>query len=698
MMEHEGLPIPLQLPKKPADELFQVLTSYRCGSEWVMTMLDSHPQVCASGEVEKPELGFPTEAMNILGGTPWLPTCSTKLGCTLKFVRDGVWDLTGSGNTTELIPPRCQSDHDGTMDPLPTEHRQRLCNFVRELNGDFTLEAIVIKWVEAFATEDKRLLGCACPRGVRTKGLKIMAGWIAPRGRKAPFIPNLNETLFKGSKIIRLKRSNLWDRFKSLISAQKTNVWHARKDSDMSPGQHFKLKIPIQKMLNNIKFMQDQDESTDAWAKEHGSDVLWVEYKNCKASPTVCRREMMEFLGVHAESLPINNALSSISAFAGSNDPLDKIENKEEVAEALGANGWGGFVGLTNYTELQLLIYETQPLEESPAAGLFRRVSDLKGINATIVGQGSHYSGFGSKYAAAIPVLQRLPPESLVVLSDSRDVITNVHATKAKNGGNENLYATLVAFRNAYIDLTSAFPGAIVVSAEAQCCVSALSHIKPGDLFEEGGSRTGYACASGSPNCLWKGKNNAKPWHSFMLNLAEERSNGERKYVDVYLNAGLIAGKAQDMLRVFNALDIREEEDDQAVLTAFMYHQPGTIVLDYEQIMFGNNRWALAMKGRGCMFDYLPAAGSEDASFLGRRLVHSETGASPLFIHSPGGFNDCHEELFSKLGSGAGQSQKKNSPAGTSRRIQNTNYGDNSDLFGVPTSVSKKTKKSKKKW
>jgi hypothetical protein len=85
------------------------------------------------------------------------------------------------------------------------------------------------------------------------------------------------------------------------------------------------------------------------------------------------------------------------------------------------------------------------------------------------------------------------------------------------------------------------------------------------------------------------------------------------------------------------------------------------------------------------MFDHLPAAGSEDASFLGRRLVHSETGASPLFIHSPGGFNDCHEELFSKLGSGAGQSKKKNSPAGTSRRIKNTNCGDNSDLFGVPS-------------
>jgi hypothetical protein len=63
-------------------------------------------------------------------------------------------------------------------------------------------------------------------------------------------------------------------------------------------------------------------------------------------------------------------------------------------------------------------IGKTQPLKELPAAaGLFRRVRDLGGVHATIVGQDSHPRGFGSKHAAAIPILQRLLLESLVLVT-----------------------------------------------------------------------------------------------------------------------------------------------------------------------------------------------------------------------------------------------------------------------------------------
>ena len=122
----------------------------------------------------------------------------------------------------------------------------------------------------------------------------------------------------------------------------------------------------------------------------------------------------------------------------------------------------------------------------------------------------------------------------------------------------------------------------------------------------------------------------------------EERS---KEYIkdqvsDIYLNAGLLAGKAKDLLRVIQALDIHEEEDDQAVLTAYMYRNPNSIVLDYRQSMFGNNRWTLGVED-GCMFSNIS---SKD-----RRLVHKETGTSPLFIHSPGGFMKCHWSLLDKL-------------------------------------------------
>ena len=185
-----------------------------------------------------------------------------------------------------------------------------------------------------------------------------------------------------------------------------------------------------------------------------------------------------------------------------------------------------------------------------------------------------------------------------------------------------------------------------MVSTEAQCCVAALSRIKPGDLFAKNGTRTNRACSSGTPNCLWDGDEKAKLWHDFMQDLANDRGKGEMK--DIYLNAGLIAGKAHDLISIFEALNIREDEDDQAVLTDFMYRNPNLFALDYDQSMFGNNRWQLGTDG--CMFHFpFYANDTDNTSLIGRQLEHVETGTSPLFIHSPGPSKECHHKLLFEL-------------------------------------------------
>ena len=117
------------------------------------------------------------------------------------------------------------------------------------------------------------------------------------------------------------------------------------------------------------------------------------------------------------------------------------------------------------------------------------------------------------------------------------------------------------------------------------------------------------------------------------------KEHGKEEATDIYLNAGLIAGKAKDLLEVIQALDIHPEEDDQAVLTAYMYHKPNAVLLDYGQTIFGNNRWTLGVEG-GCLFTL--SSGS-------KRLMHDETRTSPLFIHSPGKFMECHNKLLDKL-------------------------------------------------
>ena len=211
-------------------------------------------------------------------------------------------------------------------------------------------------------------------------------------------IDNMADTPFKGAKIIRLKRSNLWDRYKSLLKAQETAVWHAR-DADQVEGKETMLTVPVEKMIDDVMWMKRVDDEADEWARTHASEVIFVDYEECKASPESCRTNMLEFLGVESNG---QAEATGISAFAKGSDPLQGIENREEVAEALGANGFGSFVGLDDHTQLQLLIYETEPLETSSAARHVRRANDMRGINVTVIGQGTDHKGFGSKYTAAL--------------------------------------------------------------------------------------------------------------------------------------------------------------------------------------------------------------------------------------------------------------------------------------------------------
>jgi hypothetical protein len=111
---------------------------------------------------------------------------------------------------------------------------------------------------------------------------------------------------------------------------------------------------------------------------------------------------------------------------------------------------------------------------------------------------------------------------------------------------------------------------------------------------------------------------------------------------DIYLNAGLMVGRASDLLRVISMANMETSEDDQAIFTDLMYNNPELIVLDYGQALFGNNR-NNAYGDEACIFQMI---GDES----NQRLVHAKTQTSPLFVHSPGGHLQCHDDLAALLG------------------------------------------------
>lgn len=288
-------------------------------------------------------------------------------------------------------------------------------------------------------------------------------------------------------------------------------------------------------------------------------------------------------------------------------------------------------------------MYETDSSLEwdtSSALNFFKERTDIASIPTTVFGGKQSYQGFGDKYSTLRPILEIMEPSKLVVVADARDVALNVPANPK--------YAqdAVDKFIDTFLRLTEKTPGAVVMSAEAQCCVSAMSNAFPDEYFNSTtGGRTKRACSSGHEDCPYEDNDRLAAWTTFMNDRAFNIT-GTKNYGDIYLNAGLMAAYPQDLIYMLDLMDIHPAEDDQAVLSGLLYSFPDKVVLDYRQEMFGNNQWPRGLLD-GCIFDtqgpHLP-------------LVHTETKTQPLILHTPGKFYDCLDSLIDALG---GESQKR---------------------------------------
>jgi len=280
-----------------------------------------------------------------------------------------------------------------------------------------------------------------------------------------------------------------------------------------------------------------------------------------------------------------------------------------------------------------LLIYETDPDQIVPAAAnfIFQQIDEAQTRdtfkdNVEIVGNGEEWKGWGSKAKHISQKLSQIDPNRLVVVSDSRDVLLN-------NLNNESVDR----FVKNYQSLTNNKKDAIVLGAESQCCVSAMTHAKPGDFINDDLTRTNtQACNSGKTGCKHRGEEYQRLWIDQIKNLAQENQVSTK---NIYPNAGIIVGTAKNILNAYNILGMKETEDDQALFTELLLKQADLIVMDYEQKLIGNNIWTHGMDG--CIFEW------DDKE---RKFVHPENKNSPAFLHFQGKFYECYGKMASKFG------------------------------------------------
>lgn len=316
--------------------------------------------------------------------------------------------------------------------------------------------------------------------------------------------------------------------------------------------------------------------------------------------------------------------------------------------------------------DIHVLMYETDSsLENDPTSpvSFFKDRSNFARLPTTIYGGGLEYHGFGDKYQTLKSLLEVVDAEKLVVIADARDVALNL--PQNEEGANE----AIDRFVETYHKLTADEPNAVVMSAESQCCVSAMTHAHPTEYFDPiTKKRTKRACSSGHPGCFWEQNENIYAWVDFQRERAFNKTGIERvgEHVgDVYLNAGLMAGYPADLLRMIGILDIAPSEDDQAVLSGLMYQFPDMIVLDYDQEMFGNNQWPLGLE-KGCVFEKMV----DDEEPTQSTLVHPDTNSKPLIIHTPGKFYGCLDILIEELGGTSQQRYLAESPGGNPRVLR----------------------------
>lgn len=575
--------------------LFVVLGDSRSGAEWLMSVLHQHPQTCVPNPV----------GVLMPSGFPWLDDSNPEKGCTFTFVRDQVSQVDRRRCTAEY-----QESEEGKKDPLQA-NLPRICQFVNKLDGNYSEEAILGLWTDLLLGREETVGrdSCRCPENTdqttAIRGLKVLSEW-------ADQIPALqtNKAVAR-SKIIRLRRNNLWARYMSVVLAEKSDIWSVASAADRDrrlDAVKEPFAVSIDDMLEQFGYMVEQDSKADRLAEGH--QTLWLEYEECLSDVPECFRRIYGFLGVDQKHITEHSDIYTTSVPSSNSDRLlEKVSNADHVREALGANGMGAFIGMTDYAEIQHLIYE-------PSSGLVRTAERRPGINMTLVHQ-----EFGPKYTATQQILQSLPPDALSVVSNGFDGGIN-HHIRSK----EKMYSALARARQAFQELTKDRPGAIVVSATDQCCASALTHTSPGDLFDANGKRKGRACKSGAADCQWRGDDNAaSAWQTLMKETAARHSPGVAEHV--YLGASFMAGKAADLSKLLAALDIdAATEDERAVLSDYMYYKADSIVLDYEQKIFG--------KG----FDGVRSKKNEQCPLVDsskrHNLIELNGPKSPMFVFS----------------------------------------------------------------
>jgi Glycosyl transferase family 90/Stf0 sulphotransferase len=548
------------------DYFFTILSDPRSGAEYVMNVLQQHESICSSG-------GYPTSAL-LPHTIPWISDDDVMKGCTLAYLRDSIGDI-----TSQKFASRCSSKYDSKKDKYKN-HLTRFCSFISALHNNHTDDAITNLFISAFAESNNNIYtSCSCPTTTQIRGIKVSTEWIGQI--------HLENTLVRGSKIIRLTRQNYFERYMSFIIANLSGQWSIQNSDDkinqLSIFGQLSPNIDIDDMIHQIQLMGELEIETKRWAEENGHQILWVDRSHILNDPVSSFKQIFDFLGVESKNsedtkkfvrkLEDSNVIDvSLKEFDGAK-LLEYISNRDQVVEALIAHGYGTYVNLDDsITPIHHVVLSNEPN--------FRVHNSRKGFDVTVI-NGKNFVDTNiepsARLSAAISTLNGLPPNAIVILSNGKDASLNPHIRSS-----DSFFTAISELRKTLRDTLP--PDAVLVSVSSDCCSLAMHHTRLGSLFDTNGQRSARTCRTGECTSIPENDYATKEWNEYMKQ--QSIKHGHDQVDSIYLDGTIIAGTVQNMLALIRDVDALPWEDDRAVLSDFMYRYPNRVMLDYDQKIF----------------------------------------------------------------------------------------------------------------
>jgi len=237
--------------------------------------------------------------------------------------------------------------------------------------------------------------------------------------------------------------------------------------------------------------------------------------------------------------------------------------------------------------------------------------------NFIVCGIDTKWDGWYGRYKIYLELLNKIPENQLLFITDSRDVLVN--------NSQEEFIKNYNNLLKIYKDTEQ---NKIIFGTEVGCCVNQMWHYSPGSVFindietfdtiQNGFSKKLIDIDINDNNIKLKKSNNNKslynlikkniifkngreyPWTHwkkwnilFKERFIEAMNNYDLKVIDksypiIKLNFGMMVGLNRNILKMLQLFDMKPGEDDQHLATEFYYMRPELVILDYTQILLSN--------------------------------------------------------------------------------------------------------------